>query len=202
MLTATVISLPALADNQTSPMTNSTYQTSFKSYDQNGNGMISQSELQSKFLGNIPSDVFASYDTNNNGGLDSSEFSKFYEKNYQVSMTNQKELNKTKQQNKLIQQKAAATNQALAKQHEMAKAAVEQYNSKPKVKLTLDFIVFDENNDKQIDIQEFNDNTNSLLDANKVYGSYDANNDGKLNITEFKRYVNSDPRIPAQVTQM
>ena len=204
VLTALLLSSPAIAgdmDKMHSKAKAAT--TSFSTYDQNSNGQISYEELRANFMGNIPADVFQSYDVSNNGALDRNEFNKFIEKNYTISMNNQKEYMKTKQQNEMLKKQAAAENARLAKEYneaqKMADAQMMKYKDRPKTKMTLDFVVLDQNNDDQIDAQEFSDYTNAAVDAEMAYGDFDTNNDGMLNISEFRKFVNSDPVIPARI---
>jgi len=197
MLSAFLLSAPVMATTDTML---SVPAGSFQSYDRDGNGMVSPIELREAFLGNIPDDVFQSYDGNNDGTLNKTEFHKFMEKNYEVSLNNQQELMQTRQQNELEQQKAAERAAQLEKQREEELANISKFNSGPKVKLTMDFIVFDKNNDDLVDMEEFRDRTHSIIDPQVVYGAYDENKDGKLNIHEFQRYVNSDPAIPVHLS--
>ena len=188
VLTATILSAPAMAADV------------FQKFDMNSDGQISSAELNNNFLGNVSGDVFASYDTSKDGYLSQAEFKKFMDINMQVAIENQKELSEAMHKNDVAQKQAAQANAAI-KKHNLEKLKnTADFNAQPKVKYTLDFIVFDLNRDKQVDISEFNRQLDAVMDSELVYGSYDENKDGKLNIEEFKRFVNSDPAIPVEVS--
>ncbi len=191
MMAVTALSSPSFADNGNMNFT-------FGASDKDQNGLISQAELQTVFLGNIPSDVFESYDVSNDGSLSQNEFSYFVEKNRDVMMNNRQELMQTKQKNKLAAEQAAAKNEAIQRKNAKEIEQANEFNSRPKVHLTMDFVVYDKDRNKQIDMAEFKARTRAS-DPAEIYATYDSNKDGSLNISEFKRYVSSDPLIPIKI---
>ncbi len=202
------------ADQQTETATVANYD--FGVYDQDNNDMVDETEFMAGIGTSVGTEnMFTTYDADANGSLSEEEFEEFARKSGVEEVTEKTGGILTGAKNIATGTKNAvvgttkAVGGAVVNTTKKAGNAVKNTISPSNedvveteaVILTMDFEVYDENNDDVVDAMEFEERTKSV--SPKIeFSSFDTNSDGSLNIDEFQAYVDSEPRIEADVEDL
>ena len=94
--------------------------------------------------------------------------------------------------NRQAKMEAKKMNEINAAEAKAANEEIMRHNHTPqKIRMPLDFVVYDRNNDDLIDMEEFKMRANTET-PEPFFAAHDANRDGFLNIEEFNHMVKAD----------
>lgn len=173
----------------------------FGVYDQDDNLAVSQIEFMAG-IGNATEtekELFMKYDANGDSALNQEEFEEFARKEGDALTINDVVEN-TKE---AAEETADAVVETTEETIEAAENALTPNTSETeeKVVMTMDFEVFDTNNDDVVSASEFEAQTEAIS-PRMEFGSFDSDNDGELTMDEFQVYVDTEPRIEADAEDL